>query len=357
MNPAIALPELDLPASHGMTMRGWDFGQAEVAAALRRGRILNPAVELGTNYCPWNCDFCFTENGFASKKRKLANEMTCDERIQLIDALADLGARSINFVGAGEPTIDPDFFTIVEAIHQRGLVPIIYTEGSLKLSDRKFCEQLHGLGATIVLKVNSLVDADYQNRILVSGSPSRTTPKFNYFDKRAEALENLIALGFNQGVPTRLAFDTILCRENLGEIESLHRFARNNNIFILLVNYLPSGRSVDGHTNSLSHHEQMDVFARLAAIDREDYDIHHRGIFPYAGSQPCTIRGTGLFVKIDGTVLACPGETQVVGNTKNDPLPVIWDRLRQVRAAFDGSCPPRERFWNTIRDLRDEYVA
>jgi MoaA/NifB/PqqE/SkfB family radical SAM enzyme len=351
------LPELDHAPEHGLIMKGWDFSQAEVAAALAGGRILNPAIELCSNVCPWNCDFCFTESSFATKKRKLANELSFEARTQLLRNLATLGAKSINIVGAGEPTIDPHFFELLDTIGALGMVPLVYTEGSLKLSDRDFCRRLYDTGATVVLKVNSLYDAAYQNSILVSGNVNAHTPKFDYFHKREEALNNLIALGFNAGSPTRLAFDTIICRENEGEIERLHRYARDNNIFILLVNYLPSGRSASGHTNSLSRAEQFNVFQRLARIDREDYGISQRGIFPYAGSQPCLIRGTGLFVKINGDVLACPGETQPVGNILEAPLPEIWDRLAQVRAEFDGHCAPRERFWNALKEASGKVAA
>jgi MoaA/NifB/PqqE/SkfB family radical SAM enzyme len=349
------LPELDHAPDHGLIMKGWDFSQAEVRAALAEGRILNPAIELCSNVCPWSCDFCFTESALVGKKRRLPNELSLAQRVRLLEELADLGARSINIVGAGEPTIDPYFFDLLEAIGRLGMTPLVYTEGSLKLSDRDFCRRVYDSGATIVLKVNSLWQEEYQNSILVSGNTGSHTPKYNYFTHRRQALEHLIDLGFNATTPTRLAFDTIICRENADEIEALHRFARDNNIFILLVNYLPSGRSASGHTNSLSRAEQFEMFARLAIIDREDYGIAQRGIFPYAGSQPCLIRGTGLFVKINGNVLACPGETQPVGNILTSPLAEIWDRLGQVRAEFDGLCPPRERFWKSL--LKQEILT
>jgi len=331
-------------------MKGWDFSQAEVAAAIAERRILNPAIELCSNVCPWNCDFCFTESTLSAKKRRLANELSFHARRKLLRDLAALGAKSINIVGAGEPTIDPYFFELLDFIGELGMTPLVYTEGALKLSDRAFCRRVHDSGATVVLKVNSLWQEDYQNSILVSGNTDHHTPKFNYFEHRRQALENLIELGFNAVAPTRLAFDTIICRENAEEIEALHRYTRDNNIFVLLVNYLPSGRSASGHTNSLSRAEQFDMFARIARIDREEYGISQRGIFPYAGSQPCTIRGAGLFVKINGDVLACPGETEPVGNVRESGLPEIWDRLAPIRAAFDGHCAPRERFWKALLD-------
>lgn len=355
--PDIDLPELDHAPDHGLIMKGWDFSQADVRSALAEGRILNPAIELCSNVCPWNCDFCFTESAFAGKKRRLPNELSFAQRVRLLEELKGLGARSINIVGAGEPTIDPYFFDLLVAIRRLDMTPLVYTEGSLKLSEQDFCSRLYDLGATVVLKVNSLWQEEYQNSILVSGNVNPHTPKYNYFEHRRRAFENLIDLGFNKGAPTRLAFDTIICRENVGEIEALHRFARDNNIFILLVNYLPSGRSASGHTNSISRTEQFEIFARIAEIDRTEYGIVQRGTYPYGGSQPCLIRGAGLFVKIGGDVLACPGETRPVGNILRSPLAKIWARLTDVREAFDGHCPPRERFWEALERATDATAA
>ena len=339
------LHELDESPAQGLIMKGWDFSQAEVMEALKCARMLNPAVELCSNVCPWNCDFCFTEAAFSDRKRRLSNELSLDAKKKLVSELSALGARSINIVGAGEPTIDPNFFEIIEYIDELGMVPIIYTEGSLKLSDKAFCERVYRCNATVVLKVNSLFDSKYQNSILLSGDKSPKPPKYDYFSRRQLALQNMLECGFNSTAPTRLAFDTIICRENIGEIERLHRFARDNNIFVLLVNYLPSGRSASGHTNEISKAEQFEMFRKLAAIDHAEYGISQRGIFPYAGSQPCLIRGTGLFIKVNGDVLACPGETTRVGTILEQPLAEIWSALKDVRAAFDGHCPPRERFW------------
>src|SRR5688500_513156 len=92
------LPELDHPPQHGLIMKGWDFSQADVRAALAEGKILNPAIELCSNVCPWNCDFCFTEAGFGTKKRQLPGELSFEQRVRLLEELAHLGARSINIV-------------------------------------------------------------------------------------------------------------------------------------------------------------------------------------------------------------------------------------------------------------------
>lgn len=338
--------EFDLSAKHGFTMKGWDFTSAEVAQAIEAYRMLNPAYELASNVCPWNCEFCFTEDDNPTGlKKRLVNEMSLEERLNLIDASAALGARSINFIGAGEPSIDPHFFTLLERMRDRNITPIVYTEGALRFTDCKFAQRVYDLGATVVLKVNSLKDETYQNAI-VAGPAGRKPPRAqNYTKDRNKALELLMELGFNACTPTRLAFDTIICQENVNEITEIHRFARRNNIFVLFVNYLPSGRSTQVMHNAISREQQFQVFEQMATIDREEFGIEHRACFPYAGGVPCTIRGLGLYVKIKGEVFDCPGEAAAMGNVRTESLAEVWEKARAITQNFDGGCLPRQLFW------------
>lgn len=331
----------------GYVMRGWDFTRDELAIAINGRQMLNPAFELGTNVCPWNCRFCFTEHpdNKLGRKRRLCNELSLAERLSLVDQAAALGARTINWVGAGEPTIDPDFWPILERVADRGITPIIYTEGALRLTRRDFVRRLYRAGATIVLKVNSLWNHAYQSSV-VSGE-TKMAAADDYTERRNRALRLLLEEGFADAEPTRLAFDTIICKQNAEEVPALHRYARSRNIFVLFVNYLPSGRSCEGTADALSRAEQSAVFEELARIDEAEFGITHRSKFPYAGGVPCSIRGTGLFVKITGKVFDCPGELFPLGDVRAEPLADMWERARAITSSFDGGCAPREAFWRT----------
>jgi len=340
----------------GYTMKGWDFSVDDVKAALVSHRMLNPTLELASNSCPWDCFFCFTEDPENPEglKKKLAGEMTLEERLHLIDSVAELGAKSINIVGAGEPTIDVYFWQIVERIAERGIVPIVYTEGALKLTDEVFVQRLYDVGATVVLKVNSLWNKEYQNAVVNSGERRLKPLQIDYFEQRNTALEMLIDAGFNSHDPTRLAFDTIVCKENYDEIGRLHRYARDHNIFVLFVGYLTSGRSSSVIQNAVSRTELFGKFAELARIDAEEYGIVHESKFPYGGGVPCTIRGLGLHVKIRGEVYDCPGELEALGNIRMGELREYWEKTGHIRESFDGGCAPREDFWKRYELSGDE---
>lgn len=263
--------------------------------------------------------------------------------MSLIDQVADLGAKTINWVGAGEPTIDPNFWLLLERIVDNGITPIVYSEGTLKLSQRDFVKRLKRLGVTIVLKINSLWNSEYQNSI-VRGNTKNSRAK-DYTKSRNQVIRLLLEEGFADSEPTSLAFDTIITKQNINEIPKLHRFARNNNIFVLQVSYLPSGRSSDSLSDAISLKEQFEVFDDLAKIDAEEYGLIHGTKFPYAGGVPCSIRGTGMFIKITGKVFDCPGEMIPLGDFNQENLSDIWKRAKPITNSFDGKCKPREEFW------------
>jgi len=341
--------EFDISAAKGFTMAGWNFTSQELLEAQRAGHMLNPAFELGTNMCPWNCDFCFTEDhNPTGAKRRLPGEMTLEDKLRLIDEAAALGCRTINIVGAGEPTIDQDFWQLLDWMQLRSITPIVYTEAALKLTNRAFAERLFQLGATVVVKVNSLRDEAYQNAVVEGTKEGKRPNAGTYFKRRNQALEVLMDVGFNRCVPTRLAFDTIICKQNVDEILDIHRHARANNIFVLFVNYLPSGRTVDPHHSAISREQQFEIFGKMAAIDRDEFGIEHDACYPYAGGTPCSIRGFGLFVKIKGDVFDCPGESQRLGNFLEEgrSLKAIWERAAPILQSFNGGCLPRKLFWD-----------
>ena len=124
-----------------------------------------------------------------------------------------------------------------------------------------------------------------------------------------------------------------------------------HNIFVLFINYLQPGLSSDGVSDALTREEQFTVFDELVRIDAEEFGLFHRSQFPYAGGVPCSIRGTGLFIKITGKVFDCPGELIPLGNARTEPLADIWKRARPITKAFDGGCTPRDEFWRANRVL------
>jgi MoaA/NifB/PqqE/SkfB family radical SAM enzyme len=337
------IEEFDVDSTFGFTMKGWDFSSIEVLNALEKHLMLNPAFELGTNVCPWNCSFCFTEKAInkSGRKRPYQNELSLERRIELIKEAAKLGTKSINIIGAGEPTIDPHFLTLIKEMRKHEITPIVYSEGTIKLSNKYFAKLLYDLGVTIVLKFNSFHNDQYQNAIVEGIGDYKPSGTDSYTTKRNKVLDTLQNVGFNVSKPTRLALNTIICKQNKNEILEIHDYARLHNIFVIFVNYLPSGRCREKQDDAIGESEKLDIFSKLAKHDKEYYNMSHKSIFPYSGGIPCTIRGLGLYVKINGLVYDCPAESRLLGDLKENSLKELWSKTRQITNEFDGMCAPR----------------
>ncbi|KKQ78517.1 MAG: Radical SAM domain protein [Parcubacteria group bacterium GW2011_GWC2_38_7] len=331
--------EFDLLA-RGYVMRGWSFSRYELADAINAGKMLNPTFEGMTNFCPWNCDYCYTERESSAEahKQRLATELPLERRLEIIHEAAALGAKSMNFIGAGEPTLDQNFWELVECVAHAGMIPIVFSEASFRLTDRAFVQRLYELDATVVIKVNSLWNAEYQNALVAGNQPVRS----EYFGRRNQAIALCQELGFADEVPTRLGFDTIITQGNYTEIPRLHQYARENNIFIVLKNFLHTGRAKELRPDAVNHEDQTKLWKRLAKIDRDKFGIKHASCFPFGGGTPCCLRSTGVHISVTGQVFRCDGEEVSLGDLRVESLSTVWHRIRQQDQNVAGLCPPRE---------------
>src|SRR5438445_12203316 len=96
-------------------LAGWYFSANDIAEALTDGRMLNPSIDL-TNACNLNCPYCYIEEKNSRRKVRRPDELSHEETLAVIDDFISCGAKTINIVGAGEPTIDPHFEQTVDYI-------------------------------------------------------------------------------------------------------------------------------------------------------------------------------------------------------------------------------------------------
>jgi len=134
-------------------------------------------LRVTTEKCLRNCFDCFTE--------KAKKTLSLKEIKNLIDQLAEMQVKAVDFLGEGEPTLDKDFFEIMEYTKSKGIQPVIFSDAATKLRDISFVRRLKEIGVTIIPKCDSLFNAEYQNRVVDDKSET-------YFDQRNEALQLLI---------------------------------------------------------------------------------------------------------------------------------------------------------------------
>lgn len=347
-------------AEFGNTMAGWHFSEEEIGQSLRGDRMINPSLDL-SNPCNLNCPYCFIEEKNSHRKVRKPNELTIEETFTVIHDFRSAGAATVNLVGAGEPTIDPHFQECVAEIVALGMHCVLFTNGIRIAEDVEFVKFLHEHHVTVVLKFNS---PDHTTQDLVAG-------RRGYTNLRDTALERLRNWGFNADEPTRLALDIMAFEGNRSDIPKIHRWCRENGVFPIAADFIPTGRTLGGRFAgeaslvTLSDHERDKVeqllqplssqerdalHAELVHIDRE-FGIHHQSHPAYYCGAGCT-QILGLYVDIVGNIWPCVARTRrgegaeerkPLGSIREGILPSqIWrghPYMHSIRVDYDGGCP------------------
>lgn len=320
-----------VPIGIGAVIKGWDITEENY-----RNPAKLPVVNFCamTEACPHNCFHCFTD-----KNRKT---LTLNEIKNAIDQLADLNTYAIDFVGEGEPTIDKDFFKIIEYTSSKGIHPSIYTDAAIKMRDRDFVKRIYESGASVCPKCDSLFNEEYQNWVV-----GDKTGK--YFKQRNEAIELLMEYGFNEvqeDGTTRLGFDMVVTKRNIAEVEKTLRHCRENNLWIIFTTYLPSGRSgkEDFDRSLMLDKEDRTKLKEIVKKIDEEYEFFHL-IWNGSTTMPCI-----EFLQIygDGRVSPCVGNEDIIGNIREASIKELGNKILGKysfldRAKFDGYCPYRPK--------------
>jgi MoaA/NifB/PqqE/SkfB family radical SAM enzyme len=343
------------------SISGWSFTPEEIAEALSKGHMLNPSIDL-SNPCNLNCPYCYIEEKNSVRKVRKMHELSHAETLAVIKGLQLCGAKTINIVGAGEPTIDPHFEEVIEFIFKAGMQTVLFTNGIRFSHEPDLAGFLYRRGVSVVLKYNA-DSAEIQD--LIAG-------RIGYTAKRDRAMEALKDAGFNAHEPTRLGIDIMVFKGNLAEIPAIHERCRLENIFPIAGEYIPTGRTEAGEFQGeqalqgltegervrvmqllqpISAAERTELLTRLAEIDSRSGFGQRPDAFAYFGGGICT-QIIGLYIDIEGNIWPCVARKKRVrntfengwlGNVRDGHNPSeVWGNdpyMKLIRRNFTGGCP------------------
>lgn len=247
--------------------------------AIVGGQIVPLHLQLfPTNRCNSNCSWC------SCKNRDKAAELPIDEIIQILYHFKQLGTQALSLSGGGEPTLHPDFDTIIRVAHDLLGMEVGLVTNGLLWTKHEIRQEIAQLLSWARLSINDTESGDYDSdRVRRFGIAMGTTP---------------FGISFTCGANVDL--DTV---RNI----SMRAQATSNCTHI---------RFVDDIVNP-----DPTVMARVKAAAE---DFTDKGIFQSRGGSepgvnPCLVSGLRPVVDATGTVFPCCG-VQYAGGGENQTL-------------------------------------
>jgi len=323
-------------------LNGWDFESSVYSSTWENGKLLTAQIE-NTNLCNCDCEYCFRGSVSHKGDSRFEKEMSRTRLLGAIDEMSELGVRAINIIGAGEPLMDKGLDGLLSYIYERGITPIVATNGSLITP--KLTDILWKYGASVILKMNTL-DSDLQNKLV----------RRDWFaEKRDNGLNLLLEAGFakpEKDYQTKLGINSIVMQDNKYEVLDILRFCRDKNIMPVMSTFIPAGRTKDRTDKEVSMNEFLEISKKARDMDREEYGINYERLSPYLGGVPCTQCGkASIYLTVSGDLFDCPGQSHSYGNIRNNSIQKALEQNRKINDNPKLSCPPRLDYWKRTGQL------
>ncbi|MEM4071797.1 MAG: radical SAM protein [Candidatus Micrarchaeaceae archaeon] len=196
-----------------------------------------------TKQCNLKCLHCYANAGPFKHK----DELTLEEKLNVVDQLADAGVPMISFSG-GEPLISPDFWKVADYAHKKGMYTSIATNGTTLTKEN--VEKLKQVGVQYIeISLDAPEPKTHDMFRGVQGAWARTV----------EGIKNAVAAkSFDTGIATTAT------KYNLNEIPQMIDLAIELGVKKFIVfNFIPTGRGKDIIAEDLSPKERTDLLNYL----------------------------------------------------------------------------------------------
>lgn len=255
-----------------------------------------------TNACNLSCTHCFMKAG-----EKLRNELNANEWIKVLDEFVQAGGKAVTYTG-GEPLMNPDFQTIIEASYKRGIQSTVLTNGILWTD--MLIDQLSPLMAEVQISIDG---ADDESNAKVR--------KAGIFDQLVNHVIRFANNGVRVSVATTFTNENIETADKYVElINRINEATPDNKVFFKLTKKILPGRETQ-----YTKEENRQYEARIREVENlidanAKYQSFMEGHTPNLVARNCGFGG--LSIAANGNVYFCNRVLQVVsqGNVKDHSL-------------------------------------
>lgn len=199
-------------------------------------------------------------------------------------------------IGGGEPTLYPNFRDLIAYIDSLGIIPVVFSNTVLMTGE--LAGFLYEHNASVMGKLDSL-KSEIQDYLAGREGASEEIRK---------GLKKLLKAGFSKPVEPgelRLGVSFVSNKMNLGEIEEIWHFCRQNNIFPNMEILTPTGRANDELQDKLLIADEIKEYKlKLLEIDQKYYGYDWLPYTPITASG-CLQHLYSLYINIEGNVRPC----------------------------------------------------
>ena len=306
------------------TMHELGFGDEEIAQCLENKKLLSVELEF-TRKCNLRCIYCYSDAGVA-----LEDEMSLEEIKDVALQGKALGVKKIVLLGGGEPLMYRGLTEVVSFISSLGLQQILFSNGTL--ISRETADFLFENRVSMIIKCNSF-KPEVQDLLTGVDGVSRNIKK---------GMEHLMAAGY-PGEQSMLGIQTVICRQNIGELPEMWTWARERGIIPYFEMLTKQGRARANMSLDVGMHETRSVFEKIEEIDRKRFGITWRSR-PTVVAFSCKRHLYSCLINSQGNVQPCTGIDIAIGNIRKKPLQEILENssminnLRNIYQKIEGAC-------------------
>lgn len=277
-----------------------------------------------TRACDLACRHCGSRAG-----RRARAELSSAECFDLVDQLADLGARDIGLIG-GEVYLRRDWLEIVRRIRRSGMDCSVQTGGRLFTAD--LLDRAIDAG---VMSIGVSLDGAGQTHDMQRGVPGS-------FETALSLLRLIASRPITASVNTQI---NRLTMSQLPELLDILISAQVSNWQLALT--VAMGNAADNADLLLQPYDLLELFPMLASLQERAAEggivlqpSNNIGYFgPYeeqlrlvgdvaAHWTGCSAGDNVIGIEADGNIKGCPGLSPdyIGGNIRDEPLRTIWER-------------------------------
>jgi len=263
------------------------------------------------NACQLHCEACYKKMHSALASQLDSQYTPLPVAKNYIDQAREAGFSEAALLG-GEPTLHPNITDILRHIRDRGLLPILCTNG-IKLADARLAQEINEVHPTVVTHAyfpggEEVID--------------RYADRNGYAAQLKTAIDNMLARQ-----QTTLVLEMPLTDSLFPHAYDFFRYCRHRNVipFVEISRHRDTGAS----TTNITPEQITELFEQFREYDRKyDHAVKEPTICPPAYNTPCTMSITGAHVKNSGGgdfggVFSCCAQRIRHGDLREEPLAMI----------------------------------